>query len=162
MSSLEELFRILKDPTRRRIVKVLAEKGALEYSEIMRQLGLTSTGRLNYHLKVMRELLERDGLSRYRLSRKGILAYQLLKEYRSEEEYTVGIHPFSLLLSSIPALIASVIIFLFMLSHGFPPVNPLFMVVLMVTLIIIIVMVLIRLAYGIAGKPFPYLKIKKN
>jgi len=61
----------------------LAEKGPLEYSEIMRELGLTSTGRLNCHLKVMRELLEKDELGRYRLNRRGLLAYQLLSEYGS-------------------------------------------------------------------------------
>ena len=55
MSSPEELIRILKDPTRRRIIRLLVEKGPLEYSEIPRDLNLTSTGRLNYHLKVMRD-----------------------------------------------------------------------------------------------------------
>ena len=55
----------------------------MEYSEIMRELGLTSTGRLNCHLKVMRELLEKDELGRYRLNRRGLLAYQLLSEYGS-------------------------------------------------------------------------------
>lgn len=47
---------------RRRIIRLLAEKGALKYSEKMRELGFTSTGRLNYHLKVMKELLEKDEL----------------------------------------------------------------------------------------------------
>ena len=159
MSSPEELLKVLKDPMRRRIIRLLAEKGALEYSEIMRELGFTSTGRLNYHLKVMKELLEKDELGRYKLGRKGILAYKLLREYGSnEEEYTIGVHPFTLLVGSLPALVVGVVIFFFILNQGYFTVNPLFLV----ALIVIIVAVLLRLAYGLAGKPFPYLKVRRE
>ncbi|UNQ72493.1 ArsR/SmtB family transcription factor [Infirmifilum sp. NZ] len=159
MSSPEELLRVLKDPTRRRIVRLLAEKGPLEYSEIMRELGLTSTGRLNYHLNAMRELLEKDELGRYRLNRRGLLAYQLLREYESGKgEYTIGVHPLALLVESLPAFIVGVVILFFLLSQGFFAVNPLFLV----ALIAIIAVVLLRLAYGLAGKPFPYLKVRRD
>lgn len=137
----------------------MAEKGPLEYSEIMRELGLTSTGRLNYHLKVMRELLEKDELRRYRLNRRGLLAYQLLSEYGSgEEEYTIGVHPFALLVGSLPALIVGVVMLFFVLNQRFFAVNPLFLV----ALVAIIAVALLRLAYGLAGKPFPYLKVRRD
>jgi len=159
MSSPEELLRILKNPTRRRIVRLLAEKGPLEYSEIMRELGLTSTGRLNYHLEAMRELLEKDELGRYRLNRRGLLAYQLLREYVSnEEEYTIGVHPLALLVDSLPALVVGVVVLLSLLSLRFLAVDPLFLV----ALIAIIAVVLLKLAYGLAGKPFPYLKVRRD
>ncbi len=157
MSSPEELIGILKDPTRRRIIRLLAEEGALEYSEIMRKLGLTSTGRLNYHLKVMRDLLEKDELNRYRLSKKGILAYQLLREYGYDErEYAVGIHPLSLLVGSLLVLIVG--IGMLLVSGEVMDTNPLFLVVL----VAIIVVALLRLAYGLAGRPFPYLKVRRD
>jgi len=159
MSSPEELLRVLKDPTRRRIVRLLAEKGPLEYSEIMRELGLTSTGRLNYHLNAMRELLEKDELGRYRLNRRGLLAYQLLREYESDKgEYTIGVHPLALLADSLPALIVGVVILFSLLNQRFFTVNPLFLA----ALIAIIAVVLLRLAYGLAGKPFPYLKVRRD
>jgi len=160
MSSPEELIRILKDPTRRRIIRLLVEKGPLEYSEIMRELNLTSTGRLNYHLKVMRDLLEKDELNRYKLSRKGVLAYQLLREYDGDyegKEYTVGIHPLSLLIGSLLVLIAGTAM-LFMLREELMNVNPIFSVVL----IAIIAVALLRLIYGLTGRPFPYLKVRRD
>ncbi len=75
---LEEAARILRDPTRRRILRLLAEEGPLEYSEILRRLGLKSTGKLNYHLKLLAPYLEKDEQGRYLLSSEGEKLYRLM------------------------------------------------------------------------------------
>ncbi len=74
----EEAARILRDPTRRRILRLLAEEGPLEYSEILRRLGLKSTGRLNYHLKLLAPYLEKDDHGRYLLNSGGESLYRLM------------------------------------------------------------------------------------
>ncbi len=159
MPSPEELIGILKDPTRR-IIRLLVEKGPLEYSEIMRELNFTSTGRLNYHLKIMKDLLEKDELNRYKLSRRGVLAYQLLREYDryyEEKAYTVGIHPLSLLIGSLLVLVAGITM-LFMLRGELMNANTVFSLML----IAIIAVALLRLIYGLTGRPFPYLKVRRD
>ena len=50
------LHKILSDTTRQSILELLAEKEALSYTEIITVLGVTDTGRLNYHLKVLGNL----------------------------------------------------------------------------------------------------------
>jgi DNA-binding transcriptional ArsR family regulator len=50
-STLESLYKILKDETRRRIIRELNEKESVGYTDLMDNLGIISTGTLNYHLK---------------------------------------------------------------------------------------------------------------
>jgi len=75
------LHKILSDTTRRSILELLAEKEALGYTEIMTLLHVTNTGRLNYHLKVLGDLVSKDGEGRYRLTERGQLAVNLLKTF---------------------------------------------------------------------------------
>jgi DNA-binding transcriptional ArsR family regulator len=75
------LHKILKDETRQKIITLLSVKGRLSYSELMEELGVVSTGLLNYHLKVLGELLEKDQAEKYVLSEKGKLAYRVLTEF---------------------------------------------------------------------------------
>jgi hypothetical protein len=75
------LHKILSDTTRRSILELLAEKEALGYTEIMTVLGVTNTGRLNYHLKVLGDLVSKDNGGRYHLTERGQLAVNLLKTF---------------------------------------------------------------------------------
>jgi DNA-binding transcriptional ArsR family regulator len=75
------LHKVLSDPTRRSILEVLAEKEALGYTEMMTILGVTNTGRLNYHLKVLGDLLSKDESGMYHLSERGRLAANLLTTF---------------------------------------------------------------------------------
>ncbi len=75
------LHKVLSDPTRRSILELLAEKEALGYTEMMTLLGVTNTGRLNYHLKVLGDLLSKDETGMYRLSERGRLAANLLTTF---------------------------------------------------------------------------------
>ena len=83
MVELDNVLRVLKDPVRRRIIRLLAEKGPLEYSELLRELGIRSTGRLNYHLKMLRDFISKDELGRYVLNDDGRYLYEFLQRFRS-------------------------------------------------------------------------------
>lgn len=75
------LHRILSDTTRRSILELLSEKDALGYTEMMTALGVTNTGRLNYHLKALGDLVSKDEEGRYRLTERGRLAVNLFKTF---------------------------------------------------------------------------------
>jgi len=80
-STIDSLHKILKDETRRKIILTLNEKGSLTYTNLMESLGVVSTGTMNYHLKVLGDLLEKDETEKYLLSEKGKLAYRVLTEF---------------------------------------------------------------------------------
>jgi DNA-binding transcriptional ArsR family regulator len=80
-SGLDSLLKILKDETRRKIVLLLNEKGSLSYTDLMDILEIVSTGTLNYHLKVLDELLAKNEAGQYLLTEKGKLASRLLIEF---------------------------------------------------------------------------------
>ena len=75
------LHKILKDPTRREILKCLNDKGPLPYVELMGLAKVTNTGRFNYHLKVLSGLIEKLDDGRYTLTERGRLAVQMLDEF---------------------------------------------------------------------------------
>lgn len=79
------LYRILGDSTRRNLLELLSEKGALSYTEIMALLGITNTGRLNYHLKTLNGLLTKDDEGKYRLTERGRLVINLLQTFPERE-----------------------------------------------------------------------------
>ncbi len=81
MSAIDSLHKILKDETRRKIILKLNDKGNLSYTELMQSLGIVSTGTMNYHLKVLGDLLEKDETEKYVLNEKGQLAYRILTEF---------------------------------------------------------------------------------
>jgi DNA-binding transcriptional ArsR family regulator len=80
-TGLTSLLKILKDETRRQIILLLNNKGSLTYTELMDSLEVVSTGLLNYHLKVLDDLLAKDEEGKYVLSEKGKLASRLLLEF---------------------------------------------------------------------------------
>jgi len=80
---LSRLHKILKDNTRTKILEVLEQKAPLTYGELLEQSGITNTGRLNYHLKVLGDLVSKDGQTgKYGLSEKGRLAIDFLGKFR--------------------------------------------------------------------------------
>lgn len=80
-SGLASLHKILKDETRMKTVLLLSQKGALSYTDLMDELGIISTGMLNYHLKVLGDLLTKNDLGQYSLTERGKLAARLLVEF---------------------------------------------------------------------------------
>jgi len=73
------LHKTLKDPTRRDILHYLNSKEPLTYKELMTLSKVTNTGRFNYHLKALGDLIEKMNDGRYRLTERGRLAVQLLE-----------------------------------------------------------------------------------
>jgi DNA-binding transcriptional ArsR family regulator len=80
-SGIASLHKILKDETRRKIILLLHEKGSLSYTDLMDTLSIVSTGTLNYHLKVLGDLLSKNADGKYTLTEKGKLASRLLLEF---------------------------------------------------------------------------------
>ena len=83
-SGLASLHKILKDETRSKTILLLSEKGELSYTDLMDELGIVSTGLMNYHLKVLGDLLRKNEAGRYMLSDRGKLAAKLLVEFPDE------------------------------------------------------------------------------
>jgi len=75
------LYKVLKDETRRRIVLLLHERGSLAYMDLMNFLEITNTGKMNYHLKALGDLILKAADGRYALTEKGSLAAQLLLKF---------------------------------------------------------------------------------
>jgi hypothetical protein len=89
-SGIASLHKILKDETRQQIVQTLSEKGSLTYTELMSTLGITSTGTLNYHLKILGDLLTKTEDGKYTLTDKGKLASRLLLEFPERQNRSSG------------------------------------------------------------------------
>src|SRR5208337_5291446 len=92
-SGIASLHKILKDETRRNIILLINEKGALSYTYLMETLGFATTGLLNYHLKMMGDLLTKDEDGQYMLTEKGKLASRLLLEFPEESTQRLGVKP---------------------------------------------------------------------
>lgn len=83
---ISNLHGVLKDKTRRKILTSLKVKGSLSYSELLSLLDTPHTGKLNYHLKMLGDLIQKDDQnSKYKLTDKGELAVQLLSGFSTKE-----------------------------------------------------------------------------
>jgi hypothetical protein len=60
---------------------VLLEKKELTYMDLMNTVEVANTGKLNYHLKTLGDLVEKDEHGKYRLTEKGQLASQFLSKF---------------------------------------------------------------------------------
>lgn len=78
---MPSLHKILKDSTRRNIVLNLSKKGPLAYVELMNLLEITNTGKFNYHLRILGNLVEKGEDGKYHLTDRGQLAAQLLRKF---------------------------------------------------------------------------------
>ncbi len=85
-SGIASLHKVLKDDTRQKIILLLNEKGSLGYTELLDATETGSTGLLNYHLKVLGDLLIKDESGQYVLTEKGKLASRLLLEFPVENK----------------------------------------------------------------------------
>ena len=81
------LHKILKDQTRRNILHSLS-KGPLTYMELMKLVKVKNTGKFNYHLKTLGNLIEKTEDGRYKLAERGQLAIQLLEKFPEKSNET--------------------------------------------------------------------------
>lgn len=64
------------------ILDLLNQKGPLAYVELQTLLGITHTGKMNYHLKLLGDLIVKDGQTgKYDLTEKGKLALVLMGKF---------------------------------------------------------------------------------
>ncbi len=72
------LHKILKDSTRRDILRYLNDR-PLSYMELMNLSKITNTGKLNYHLKVLGELIQKTADDKYSLTDRDVLPSNCLR-----------------------------------------------------------------------------------
>jgi len=69
---------LLRDPTRRKIIEILAEQGKVGFKELKQILGL-GVGTVYYHLDMLSEFITQDKSRKYMLNDRGRLLYQSMK-----------------------------------------------------------------------------------
>jgi len=79
------LHEVLGDETRRKIVRLLRENGTLSYTELMKATTVRSSGKMNYHLKVLDNMLSTNEKGQYSLTEKGIFAYTSLNSFQNKK-----------------------------------------------------------------------------
>ncbi len=78
-------MKIFASEVRRELLAYIAASGSISYSELKVDLSL-SDGGLYYHLKMMKNYLERDDQNFYRLNDKGKMIYSTIFH---EQEYVL-------------------------------------------------------------------------
>ena len=79
MEDLSKYHTLLKDPTRRKIIEILAVQGKVGFKELRQILGL-GVGTVYYHLDMLSEFITQDKSRKYMLNDRGRLLYQSMKE----------------------------------------------------------------------------------
>jgi len=80
VSDLALLHKIFKDDTNQKILALISETNSLSYADLMEKTEIYSESLLNYHLKVLGELLIKNKENQYLLTEKGQAALKLLDE----------------------------------------------------------------------------------
>jgi DNA-binding transcriptional ArsR family regulator len=78
MDATSNLLKILSHPLRRRIIKCLAEQGSLSFNDLLKLINSRNHGELGFHLRAMKDLIEKKSSGEYSLTNKGLLAANLL------------------------------------------------------------------------------------
>ncbi|MEM2111243.1 MAG: winged helix-turn-helix domain-containing protein, partial [Candidatus Bathyarchaeia archaeon] len=89
---LESLHKIIKHPIRRKIMLTLLQKQEVAYIDLMNILEIENTGKFNYHLKILGDLIEKNTDGKYRLTEKGQLASQLLLRFPEKKSERMPLH----------------------------------------------------------------------
>ena len=80
------IIQALSHPERRNIIEILGTSmEGVSYSEILAEIGL-NTGKMNYHLKLLEGIIERDKNRRYTLTPLGKKAFMILNSITEELE----------------------------------------------------------------------------
>ena len=76
---------VLKNPIRRRIILTLSGSTCISYVDLMKLVEVSNTGKFNYHLKSLGDLIQKDANGKYCLTEKGRMAAQLLQKFPEKE-----------------------------------------------------------------------------
>lgn len=88
---IESFQKVLNHPIRRKVILTLRQSGNLSYMDLMGAVEASNTGKFNYHLKILADLIQKDSDGKYLLTEKGQLATQFLLTFKEK-----GIEPSSL------------------------------------------------------------------
>lgn len=77
--SMEDVYAVLSNPIKRRIIEVIAEKRAASFTDLKRDLNI-SVGALYYNLDGLKDYITKDDNRKYVLTQKGVVLYRALKE----------------------------------------------------------------------------------
>ena len=72
------MFSALNHPIRRKIIEMLA-KNNMQYTQMLEKLNI-DTGKLNFHLKKLEDLITKDEKGLYRLTDKGLKAFSIIQQ----------------------------------------------------------------------------------
>ena len=78
MDATSNLLKILSHPVRRRIIKCLAEQGSLSFNDLLKFINNRNHGELGFHLRALKDLIEKESSDEYSLTNKGLRAASLL------------------------------------------------------------------------------------
>ncbi len=128
MRDKRNLYEVLGNEIRRKIIIFIGEKGSVRFTELKNHIGI-SVGSLYYHLDILGELVTQTPDKRYTLSEEGREAYQLLTEKNLEVPkrsfitsflYNIMLSHFIVKLSEKRSLRYPIIILLFVLYFYLP------------------------------------------
>ena len=77
VGSREEVFEAISHPLRIKILQLLAEH-PMSFSELKKALGVRSSGKLDFHLKKLGDLIALNSNGRYTLTKEGYAALQAI------------------------------------------------------------------------------------
>ena len=90
---LDYILQVISNKIRRDVIKVLAEKGELTYTDLMKEVGIEDSGTFGFHLRKMRRMLDKNDIGQYKLNDLGRKAYEIIKnlegKYPEEEREEV-------------------------------------------------------------------------
>jgi hypothetical protein len=70
----------------------LSERGSLSYVDLMNLVEAANTGKFNYHLKILGDLIEKNRDGKYVLTEKGQLTVQFLQKFPQKESQQTPLH----------------------------------------------------------------------
>ena len=73
----DEIFEVIAHPLRIKILKLLAER-PMGFSELKKELGIKSSGKLDFHLKKLEGLITLNSDGKYTLTKEGYAALQAI------------------------------------------------------------------------------------
>ncbi len=79
----EKILSALGHRIRRNIIKILAEEGPKGFTELMNKVGVKDTGTMTFHLKKLKEFIEKNRDGEYQLTDLGRQAYSVLQYTKS-------------------------------------------------------------------------------
>ncbi|RLF94208.1 hypothetical protein DRN45_03795 [Thermococci archaeon] len=106
------MFSALNHPIRRRIIEMLA-RNSVTYTCMLEELDV-DTGKLNFHLKKLGDLIEKDEKGLYKLTDKGLRAFSIIQQVPEKiEEASAARRIAAYFLDFFAVILVSLIYFIF-------------------------------------------------